>query len=200
MRAILCGVTAALILLSVGYGCSRMRKSESAFKRVPEAKMDEPQLEQMRRAIAARDAMASQLLAELTKTLNEHGPAGSIHVCRDIAPALAAHTSKKYDVAIGRTSFCLRNPFNTPPDWAQPYVLERRADPVFLTNADGEMAALLPIVTKPMCVACHGPKDQIAEPVLAALKEEYPADEATGFEPGDLRGWFWVEVPPVDEP
>jgi len=29
--------------------------------------------------------------------------------------------------------------------------------------------------------------------VLAA---KYPMDQATGFKEGDLRGWFWIEVPP----
>jgi hypothetical protein len=28
-----------------------------------------------------------------------------------------------------------------------------------------------------------------------ALAARYPDDRATGFAPGDLRGWFWVEVP-----
>ena len=34
----------------------------------------------------------------------------------------------------------------------------------------------------------------IAADVLDALKKNYPDDQATGFEEGDLRGWFWVEV------
>ena len=31
--------------------------------------------------------------------------------------------------------------------------------------------------------------------VKEALAASYPADRATGFREGDLRGWFWIEVP-----
>ena len=45
------------------------------------------------------------------------------------------------------------------------------------------------------CLACHGPAEQIAPDVKELLAREYPSDQATGFQEGDLRGWFWVEVP-----
>nr|MCU0872718.1 DUF3365 domain-containing protein [Pirellulaceae bacterium] len=48
---------------------------------------------------------------------------------------------------------------------------------------------------KPECMLCHGPKDQILTEVREALATHYPADQATGFQTGDLRGWFWVTVP-----
>jgi hypothetical protein len=31
--------------------------------------------------------------------------------------------------------------------------------------------------------------------VRAELDELYPHDRAVGYRTGDLRGWFWVEVP-----
>jgi hypothetical protein len=31
--------------------------------------------------------------------------------------------------------------------------------------------------------------------VRAAIAAQYPADEATGFELDQLRGWFWVQAP-----
>jgi hypothetical protein len=31
--------------------------------------------------------------------------------------------------------------------------------------------------------------------VKEALAEHYPEDQATGFQEGDLRGWFCIEVP-----
>ena len=43
---------------------------------------------------------------------------------------------------------------------------------------------------------CRGSAGEIDEEVLAALAENYPDDQATGFIEGDLRGWFWVEAPP----
>ena len=37
--------------------------------------------------------------------------------------------------------------------------------------------------------------ESIPADVRAALAELYPADRATGYSVGDLRGWLWVEVP-----
>jgi hypothetical protein len=54
---------------------------------------------------------------------------------------------------------------------------------------------LRPIVEQPMCGSCHGPADKIAPAVAAALKHRYPNDRAVGFLNGEIRGWFWVEVP-----
>ncbi len=35
----------------------------------------------------------------------------------------------------------------------------------------------------------------LAEGVGERLAELYPDDRATGFAPGELRGWFWMKVP-----
>ena len=34
-----------------------------------------------------------------------------------------------------------------------------------------------------------------APEVQHALKESYPVDRAVGFAEGEVRGWFWVELP-----
>ena len=44
------------------------------------------------------------------------------------------------------------------------------------------------------CLMCHGPKDSIAPDVAQAITAKYPADLATGFRLGDLRGLIWAEV------
>ena len=49
------------------------------------------------------------------------------------------------------------------------------------------------IPVEPMCLACHG--RTLAPDTRAALERFYPADTATGFDAGDLRGALWVEVP-----
>ena len=59
----------------------------------------------------------------------------------------------------------------------------------------GELGAFLPIKLAAPCLACHGPADDLDEDVRSALAESYPDDQATGFAEGDLRGWFWIEVP-----
>ena len=51
-----------------------------------------------------------------------------------------------------------------------------------------------PIVTQPMCIACHG--ETLSPAVADAIGRLYPEDRATGFAAGDLRGVFWVEFTP----
>lgn len=146
-------------------------------------------------ALAARDAMAAQLQGKLLETLGSAGPAAAIGVCRQEAPQIAADTGRKFGVAMGRTSFRLRNPKNAPPAWAEPLVAKQVLEPEFVSLPDGQLGALLPIRLKPECLLCHGPQEQILPEVREALASNYPSDQATGFQAGDLRGWFWVTVP-----
>jgi Protein of unknown function (DUF3365) len=54
---------------------------------------------------------------------------------------------------------------------------------------------LRPIVLQPMCTGCHGPTDRISSDVKQILAHRYPQEWATGFAPGEIRGWYWVEMP-----
>ena len=49
------------------------------------------------------------------------------------------------------------------------------------------------IPTGEVCVACHG--SELSPEVTAALAELYPQDQATGFQPGDIRGAFTITQP-----
>ncbi|MEZ6127819.1 MAG: DUF3365 domain-containing protein [Planctomycetaceae bacterium] len=147
------------------------------------------------RALAAKDALFDKLSTRLVQAMSNGGPAAAIEVCSKDAARLAADVSEEHGVQIGRTSFKLRNPQNTPPDWAGQMVEERVSEPTFIDLPDGHLGALLPIKLMPQCMACHGPKEQIAEDVQTALAALYPDDQATGFNVDELRGWFWVDVP-----
>ena len=96
---------------------------------------------------------------------------------------------------VGRTSDRLRNPANTGPEWAQPLLATRPAEATFALGPKGELGAILPIRLQASCLACHGESAKLAPGVVDALRKAYPKDQATGYHEGDLRGWFWVEVP-----
>ena len=157
--------------------------------------MDETQKAQHELALAAVNAMMSETMGELEAALDAGGPPKGIAVCRDKAPEIAARVGDQFGVRIGRTSFALRNDANLPPSWAQSQVAAKVDDPIFLAGPRGELGALLPIRLKPECQMCHGPREAISEDVLAAISESYPHDQAVGFTNGDLRGWFWIEIP-----
>ncbi|MDH3274261.1 MAG: DUF3365 domain-containing protein [Gammaproteobacteria bacterium] len=128
------------------------------------------------------------------------GPLNAISVCKEQAPAIAASHSVE-GVKIGRTSHRLRNPDNSAPDWVDPILkkyLGEESDraPVVLSLENNQEGYIEPIVIAPLCLACHG---KTLEPgVLAHINEEYPEDEATGFDVGDLRGVYWVEYSAAD--
>ena len=128
------------------------------------------------------------------------GTANAVQVCRVEAPELAGRYSTP-TIRLGRSSHRLRNPDNAPPDWLES-VLTRYLDnpdarePVSVDLGGGASGYAEPIVTQPLCLACHGPAP--APELAAEISRLYPDDRATGFEVGDLRGVFWVEFVPRD--
>lgn len=189
------GTSLTLAFLILLAGCTATH-APKAWVEIPQEDLTESQAAQFEAADGARKAMFDSLMARLTAAMQDGGPPVAIEVCKEVAPAIAAETGEAKNLAIGRTSFRLRNPDNTPPPWAAPYVAARQSDPVVLHNTkDGSLAALFPIVLKAECVQCHGPKDSLDPALRAALDGSYPEDEATEFKAGDLRGWFHVTVP-----
>ncbi|MEM1413165.1 MAG: DUF3365 domain-containing protein, partial [Pseudomonadota bacterium] len=101
-------------------------------------------------------------------------------------------------VQLGRTSHRLRNPDNAGPAWATDVLkayLEQPSGwtPQAVDLGEGRAGYVEPIVTQPLCLACHGA--ELAPEIRTALAEQYPEDRATGFEAGALRGVFWVTMP-----
>lgn len=128
------------------------------------------------------------------------GPASAIDVCRLEAPALAADRSQD-GVRIGRSSHRLRNPANAGPAWVREAIdvyLEDPADraPRTVSLTDDRQGYVEPILTQPLCLACHG--RSLTPAVSETLASHYPDDQATGFDVGDLRGVFWIEYPAAE--
>lgn len=140
------------------------------------------------------------MLAELTRTLQASGESGAMRSCHLDAIALAQRIGRQSGIAVGRTSDRLRSPTNAPRPWTRAIVTRfagARASDVgsYAVDLGDHIGVLRPITTGRMCSGCHGPAEQLSPAVRAQLGERYPADHAVGFREGDLRGWFWVEVP-----
>jgi len=158
-------------------------------------------------AVAVEDTAAirgAELLNPLKSNLKqallaglEKRPENAITVCKEQAPAIANALSTD-GVKVGRTSHLLRNQENTSPDWVtavlEGYLTEGsdRA-PTVVALAEERVGYVEPIMIKPLCLTCHG--EALAPDLAAQIKEDYPHDEATGFEVGDLRGVYWAEFP-----
>ncbi len=62
-----------------------------------------------------------------------------------------------------------------------------------------ELRYLRPLFIASVCLQCHGDPATFAPEVGQLLGEEYPEDQAVGYEVGDLRGAVSVQVALDDE-
>lgn len=163
---------------------------------VDDATLSEAQQARLSEMRAARSALGQRLSQRLVSTIQSEGIVAAVRVCSEEAPQIASEVAEQYNVDVGRTSFRVRNPANTPPpEWAQPWVEAREPGPATLINSQAQqLAELAPIHTAQLCTRCHGARETLDEGLLAALDAAYPEDQATGFEEGELRGWFVVSA------
>lgn len=156
--------------------------------------------EAVARADRAIEGLQTTLVGRLKDELGKGGPQAAVAVCRDEAQRLTAEIGASHGLVIGRTSDRVRNPINEPRPWAAAYVASwagtRAADakPAVFELVGGGVGVLRPIGTIDLCVMCHGPRATVQATIGSVLTASYPDDRATGFSPGDLRGWFWAEV------
>lgn len=140
------------------------------------------------------------LLWELNSGLEQGGPTLAIKSCHLDAMRVAQRVERQEGVEAGRTSDRLRNPANTPRPWAAPLVKAnagKRARDVdgFAVDLGSKVGVMRPIAEHPRCAGCHGAPARFSTAIRAELERRYPGDRATGFEDGEIRGWYWVEIP-----
>jgi hypothetical protein len=157
---------------------------------------------------AITQQLGAALKAELGAAIAKSGPAGAIDVCRTRAPEIAAKLSSESGATVTRTALRVRNPANAPDD-LQRAVLEQFDDDLKAGHVEQPLEAALEInrggskerrymraiPTDAMCLTCHG--TSLAPDVAAVIAKQYPADRATGFATGQLRGAFSVVWPAV---
>jgi hypothetical protein len=160
---------------------------------------DDPRLAQSRE-IAAR--FQKELSGKLMSAMSAGGPVLAITVCNKDAPAIAARLSAETGAQVGRIALKVRNPPNAP-DAGERAALEdfersvkagvKETPEHFDAASDGSARYLKAILMQPPCLACHG--STLAPEVKATVAKHYPADQATGFAVGDLRGAFVIDWP-----
>lgn len=167
--------------------------------------------------IQARVAAAKQTTAEfiqqlggtMKKEMQAGGPVAAMKVCQDAAPRIANKISLEKGWKVTRVGTRVRNPMLGLPDaWEQKVLntFEKRA-------AKGEKfkdMAYFEVVEEPagkslrfmkaigvaqQCLVCHGPSEQINEPIRSQLEKLYPHDRALGYKVGDLRGAVSIKQP-----
>lgn len=150
--------------------------------------------------------LGTELKGELSRAMTDSGPTAAIGVCRTRAPEIAARLSQQSGARVGRTALRVRNPANAPDD-LQRALLEQFSselasgkfqgplEAAFEINRGGQIERryMRAIPTEAVCLTCHG--QALAPELAAAIARDYPGDQATGFELGQLRGAFSVTWP-----
>jgi cytochrome c551/c552 len=201
-------MTTAALAIAAGLGLT----AGSAAAQTDETKTanaDVPQAE-IKAARGLVKGFASELKGELQAAIKDGGPPHAIGVCQEVAPSIAGEMSEKSGWAVGRTALKVRNPRNSPSVRERAVLMDFKQ-----RHAEGEsfktmesatvveegdrryLHYMKAIPTQEVCLACHG--SNVKEPVRKAIDAQYPADAATGFEKGELRGAFTFVKPLGEE-
>lgn len=163
--------------------------------------------------LSSYEAEAEQVLQRLRGIMMQEmqkamqiGAKEAIAVCRHLAPEIEAEIEKETGWEVRRTGLRVRNPDNAPngPERGRLAGFELRAmsgqgpellRSIALVERNGSQAVhfMQAIPTFDPCLACHG--KNIPADVTAAIRALYPEDQATGYEPGDIRGAFSLYKP-----
>lgn len=146
-------------------------------------------------------AIPPKLLAVLNEEIAKGGPHSAINVCQEKAPQMAKAASEQTGWMIRRVSLKNRNAKAVPDAWERATLEEfdRRAaageapakiekGEVVKTGDKTEYRYMKALPVQQVCLACHGAKDKLTPEVSAVLDKNYPADTATGYSLGQIRG------------
>ena len=143
----------------------------------------------------------STLSAELGKALKEGGVSEAVEVCNLSAFPLVDSLSKVHNATIRRTSLKVRNTKNKPSaaelEILNSYEKSHQAgEPLKpkVEEVNGMVSFYAPILTKPLCLNCHGKVGEtLKEEDYTLIKTLYPQDMAIGYDNEDLRGIWSIQ-------
>lgn len=149
-------------------------------------------------ALATKATLGKNLMA----AIHSDGPAYAVEFCNTRAIPLTDSMATAQGVSIRRVSDQPRNPDNAANADELNYIRTAKAllangEQIKgkIQNRNGKMIGYYPIVTNDMCLKCHGdPEQDINEATLTKIQSLYPADQATGYSPNELRGIWVVEM------
>ena len=151
-------------------------------------------------------AQAQQTLGKnLQEAIQQGGVQHAISFCNVNAMPIIDSLSKIHDASIRRVSFKTRNPVDQP-DEIERALLEayefQWKDSIPLNANVQKIDDERYLFTKPifvdnaLCLVCHGkPENGLLLETDEFIKKEYPDDQATGYEIGDLRGMWSIILP-----
>ena len=149
--------------------------------------------------------LAEKVRGLLLQEIERGGFENAARVCSELAQEITQQFNKRTRYYARRVSLRYRNPKNIPDDYEQRKLeefdflnREKRLENEYVAvvkEGDREyLRYMKPLVAIPLCLVCHGPKENIPSEIKAILTEKYPDDRATGFFSGDVRGTISVKI------
>lgn len=173
----------------------------AATEEIPRAALDD--------ARKASTELVTGVRSELLKAIDASGPLRAIVVCKYTVPEIASAISRRYGARVTRVSLTPRNPSLGWGDaWEQKVLMDfdervargEKAEALEHAEVVAEPSGkylrymkALPML--PACMHCHGPAEQISEPIRQQLAHDYPHDKATGIALGRVRGAVTYKKP-----
>ena len=153
----------------------------------------------------ASNELAEKVRALLLKEIEKGGFSSAVRVCSETAQEITQKFATQRGYYIRRVSLKYRNSRNAPDDYERKKLeefdrLNREKklsnEYVEVVNEHGVeyLRYMRPLIVAPLCMTCHGPKENIPSEVKVILAEKYPEDRATGFLVDDLRGAISVKI------
>ncbi len=153
------------------------------------------------------EAIAAQpfgvLNSRLGKAIADAGLTNAVEFCSVHGITFTTSVGVTNQVVLRRVTHRPRNPQNRADTNELAVIRQFEAElskgatpkPIVAANKPDSFTYYAPIVLKlPLCLRCHGePGADIKPDVLGQIKKTYPADEATGFKLGQLRGLWSVD-------
>ncbi|WP_187262271.1 Tll0287-like domain-containing protein [Pontibacter beigongshangensis] len=139
-----------------------------------------------------------QLDLDLQQHLDSGGVAAAMAYCLPEQSDIVQAMEQKYGGTARRTSLKLRNPANKAEGAAavalQQYARGSQQEPTIQELNQQELLYTAPIyIRSESCLRCHGtPGKELSEADHELIRQKYPADEAIGYAPGELRGMWHI--------
>ena len=159
----------------------------------------------LREARQVSTELTEKVRGLLLQEIERGGIVNAVRVCSGLAQEITHQFNRSTGHYARRVSLRYRNPKNIPDDYEQRKLeefdflnrekrLENEYMEVVKEGSQEYLRYMKPLVAIPLCLVCHGPKENIPSEIKAILTEKYPDDRATGFLSGDVRGTISVKI------
>ena len=150
---------------------------------------------------SAAKGFMTELKSVLVSNMKSGGPVKAISVCSDTAQALTKNYATKVKLNLRRVSLKARNPKDKPDEFEKEILMkfdemklngeltpQTEIFKIEKVNGNKAIRFMKPIVTKSVCLNCHGDDNHVKPEVRKLITEKYPNDAARNYKEGDVRG------------